>query len=1031
MNDPNDPISARKRLDTAKSHLDLLEFAAAREVVHTVLIAAPGDREAQALLKEIDEREKSSSDPSLSPQNLYQQSMDELNKGNLSAALGKISKVLSDFQVELEEHPSGSPRLGESAKQSYIDKIRDCLREGNIADAEVHLSLGLLDFPNDTDIDNLRKEVRHSLERKKNLDELLQQVHGLLQEMKYEEAIPLLEEQLQLANNDIVRRLLTEALLSCARNELPTNSRKARQLLERALSLDAGNTEAKVLYQTWAERNRELLVEEACKEARDLQAQGQLQQADRLLRRALDQVPGEPRLLSLAQELSALIAAEREQAEVRDAQMQAAEHLASKRFSEADQTVRQTLGRYPNSAILLDLLEQVERGRRTAMLDEIVGRTQQQTAALEHQGTVPALFQAQWIVAQSLKESRSDPRLLDLKIHIEKRLKAVQVALSSVLLRVDEAAALGQYRSAMEFLEEAVRLDPEDAELRARERQLRKASLLALWNQHRKTILIGAGALSLALITVFLIMRLFPRKPEPVNLAINSSPQKAKVLINGEYKGLTPLELPVEVPRSGLQVTVRLELQNYEVFAETVSLWPGQPLLLAPRLKLTDIAAELGRLGQIVEEALANGSLLEPIGGSAVDFLTQMKEIDPGDQMGRGKHLLERVKTAFKDKRDTLISQKRDSEQELDLLEQFSNRLEEPFRAWGDSEGSSVASRIEELKQLVQRRYREIDAAIASRKLFSSEKDGALTLVKWLERRFATREGRRLEKKKDEIRGTILELARQKCVSATQECTNFVETALRDFPNDQNLTSLRPTGAGPAPAPNVKLEDSLAALLKAARLGMESSWDNKQYVLPRDQSVVKHANEILKHQKDDVKALDMKAAAKEEAEKQAGSLSGRGQVLRAIKSVQDATDVKANLTQAQNIYAAIHDFWPSDARPSQQSKELADRMKEVDRLLSPRGYQVIHDHKVFRDCRGELIVSGHFIRYKAEGEKDSHGFDKNFEDLQEARKDKQELQLVFPDKKYEFKTKSETESVDGIWKQIDDLMQVRKRLAGP
>ncbi|MFC4452711.1 PEGA domain-containing protein [Deinococcus sonorensis] len=101
-------------------------------------------------------------------------------------------------------------------------------------------------------------------------------------------------------------------------------------------------------------------------------------------------------------------------------------------------------------------------------------------------------------------------------------------------------------------------------------------------------------------------------------LSVTGSPLDARVTVNGEVLGRTPL---TDVPVPAGSVTVRVERDGYVTFTQTVTINPDQRLTLTPALR--PVPLRLGRL--VVESSVPASVALDEVPLGVTPLLVQVK----------------------------------------------------------------------------------------------------------------------------------------------------------------------------------------------------------------------------------------------------------------------------------------------------------------------------------------------------------------------------------------------------------------------
>jgi outer membrane protein assembly factor BamD (BamD/ComL family) len=536
------------------------------------------------------------------------------------------------------------------------------------------------------------------------------------------------------------------------------------------------------------------------------------------------------------------------------------------------------------------------------------------------------------------------------------------------------------------------------------------------WVQHRMATVLVVVALGAAVAGIA-GYRYIRNLPDVTELAIESSPAGAKVLIDGKPAGTTPSTASWRLRRGEKrEVAIRLELDNYEPFEEVVKLSGDQLRLepLNPKLKLANVAEVVSRLYESARTALKAGALLSPPDGSVVAYLDQMRAIDPEEQYLRTERadLKRDAINAFKDRISQLKPSEKDRESELTRWQEFARLL---------APNDSVASaRIKELEAQRDRQKQDIQLAITSGSLIPPSPKNAFTALDKLKDLFPG-ESEWVRERREETRQKVVAVAQTKCELRSLDCDQYVVSALGHFPDDPELKSA---------TKRVSAGNSVSLDPQGVRLEtqMDRALRNKSFVLPPQESAVDFANEIQRTNPGYSRAADVKKIAREETEKEIERLTARSQESRALRASQEATNVLAEFRRARSLLAAIIRFWPEEAKARRQFAELKTRIDDIEGLLAlERSFSVIHDHRV-GECRGQLVISPYGVSYSG----GSDAFDRPLSDLRfpiNVENDELELRTV-DNRNWTFKINPIIPglSIDFVRNRINDMKTKRSQI---
>jgi tetratricopeptide (TPR) repeat protein len=339
----------------------------------------------------------------------------------------------------------------------------------------------------------------------------------------------------------------------------------------------------------------------------------------------------------------------------------------------------------------------------------------------------------------------------------------------------------------------------------------------------------------------------------------------------------------------------------------------------------------------------------------------------------------------------------------------------------------------------IDRLKKQIDEALRSQRLLSAESGSALNLLKRLNRSSPTRERAYYLAKKREVQVRVLEIAKQKCQTRGDACTSFIELALKDFPQDLELKSLREAADRPVAVSATKTAEERLVRVKEFVRKAEAAFGAGRYVLPEGDNAYFHANEALKQENPNSEAAshlerarDLASESLRLALKQVGELAGNIRMAEVLASRESAEKRKADLQKAKALLERIRSVGQLDTRNTLQPADITAQIKDLDDLISISHYSVTHSH-AFGECKGKLTVSGHSLQYQPDDAKDA--FSKSYAELKQLKADKNgQFEMVFSDRKREFKPERKAEGqklADEIFARIKHLQELRRRLGQP
>jgi PEGA domain-containing protein len=157
-----------------------------------------------------------------------------------------------------------------------------------------------LEFPGDSELEEMQKLAQAALERADQAQRLMTEGQELCAQHRFEEGLKLLETAFHMdEHNPVTRSVLCNALLEQARSLVDTNWKAAEDLTLRALDLNPAHPQAKSMRTLVQDRKREQFVNECVSQARRLQAAADVAAALAKVEDGLLPYPGESRLVQM------------------------------------------------------------------------------------------------------------------------------------------------------------------------------------------------------------------------------------------------------------------------------------------------------------------------------------------------------------------------------------------------------------------------------------------------------------------------------------------------------------------------------------------------------------------------------------------------------------------------------------------------------------------------------------------------------------------------------------------------------------
>jgi tetratricopeptide (TPR) repeat protein len=228
-------------------------------------------------------------------------------QGQYSEALGQweiLRTVYGQYPgLELEIDRVSKRRgqmVSNEGKAHCTERIDRMIERREWAQAAALLRDAQNDFPGDVELEELAKLVKQGEERNARAESLTDQARELSAQKKFDEAVRLLRQAYQSDERNLsVRGLLVETLVQRAQWLLDTDWQRAGEVVQSALELDPGNSQACDLAALVADRTRDEAVEPDVNRARQLQTGGDLTGALGSVEQSMALHPNAPRLHQL------------------------------------------------------------------------------------------------------------------------------------------------------------------------------------------------------------------------------------------------------------------------------------------------------------------------------------------------------------------------------------------------------------------------------------------------------------------------------------------------------------------------------------------------------------------------------------------------------------------------------------------------------------------------------------------------------------------------------------------------------------
>jgi serine/threonine-protein kinase len=186
------------------------------------------------------------------------------------------------------------------AKTRWVKQIDQQMGAGGYDRALSLLRQAEKEFPDDAELAELEKLIQQGKDRVGDAQRSLAQGQEMLAAGRFEEGFEALRKaHRQDERNPAPQQALVEALVERARTVLETDWRAAEPLIQEALELDPGHSQAKSLRTLAQDRKREEFIQLCVAQARRAQAQGDISGALAQVQEALTTSPTDPRLSQL------------------------------------------------------------------------------------------------------------------------------------------------------------------------------------------------------------------------------------------------------------------------------------------------------------------------------------------------------------------------------------------------------------------------------------------------------------------------------------------------------------------------------------------------------------------------------------------------------------------------------------------------------------------------------------------------------------------------------------------------------------
>jgi serine/threonine protein kinase len=967
--------------------------------------------------------------------------------------LQRIYPLHSDVNFQIK-------RLEELRRRALvIEEIKRNLDGESFEEARLLAQESLHDFPGDPEIGQLLTEAEERIRRQAQIEELCDRAIAHSRNQQFDKAVGLLEEAERITTKSSkVKALLIENLLSLADQQAHSQQRRsAEETLQKVLLRDPKNERAKALLQQIRDQIREESVSHTLRQAKELQSEGRLDRAIDILDQELRGYPDEARIIRYRDELTGLRDENLRKTKVAEVHARVDKLKTEGQPEKALVIVEDTLAKYPEEETLLNLQSSLKEALEERRKQKEVANAIETIRDLEQGNTLPRLRQALSMAASCLQTHPREPALLECQTRLEKEIEEAISQIERCRDSANECLREHEYAAALTQVDKALEINPQDQQVVWFKRRIQVQQFVNDWIDKSRTnvkfLWIGGATAAILLLGILTLHRILDRlSPEFAQVSIDSLPPGARVYIGDEEKGSTPVTFPLPVPRkSSRQVLLKLVSENYETWEESLILSPNGRFEKTFPLKRKG-ASPAGAAYANAERAYGERRLVPPEPDCALMHIETAVELDPENQEGfkaKALSLRGQIKTDLKNEWLNLPTNEKKSERERLLLERLSIV---------DPNDPEVIAELSQFPEMIQRLRRKIDEAMTAGRLLKSEAGSALSLLAQLTNSFPNEQSYYRNKRR-QVLLRVRDVVATRCPSegrcAGDDCQRYVESALRDFPNDNQLKQIlsnasescrRPDEPGPKDPTYSQLRARVQQLIE----NMEQSYNKAQHVLPRTGCTVSLANEIIALVRNDQtlasesqlhdsdvyrmvrRAEDLKEEGYRRAVQDAEQLASVDRFSQALNSAAGLPQAKQDFEKAKRIQEAIH-FFRQDAASRTAIAEINRRLQDLNSLSSQQQYEVFHLHSLGK-CNGLLSFTAYGIRHSAETAND--GFDKRYEDLLDFSRDGDKVELKFSNRTYRFRFRGENAAqpqiqggAQNIVDSIKFFRELRQRLS--
>ncbi len=355
------------------------------------------------------------------------------------------------------------------AKSRWVEQIDRLLGEGEHARALELLRDALAEFPDDAELSDLRQFAQQESERIQQAHALLEEGRGLCEKRSFEEGVAKLRAACRLdERNPAFRAKAIETMLEFARMGLDSDWNSTEYLIQQILAFDPGNAQANSLRMLALDRQREEIVTKFVRQARQMQAGGNIEAALQQVAQGLSAFPDEPRLVQLSATLQKVRQEVRRKRDefVNNCLSRVAELQAANDPGSAIKLLRQGLTSYPDEARLAQALAGLETAIQEAQRRQRENVTQclSESDKAKDAGDLAAALAE---IERGLAAYPQEPLLKDAQAALQQDLaKSRQEFVNAVTAEAQQLESAGNFPAALARVKQALAKYPAEEELK-------------------------------------------------------------------------------------------------------------------------------------------------------------------------------------------------------------------------------------------------------------------------------------------------------------------------------------------------------------------------------------------------------------------------------------------------------------------------------------------------------------------------------------------------------------------------------------